>query len=75
MARRAAAARGNLGAVMNGANEAAVDLFLHDQIPFYRIPELVREAMDAVDYLPEITVEDVLESDRAARDIVHALVK
>lgn len=75
LARRAAAARGNLGAVMNGANEAAVDLFLHDQIPFYRIPELVREAMDAVDYLPEITVEDVLESDRAARDIVHALVK
>lgn len=75
LARRAAAARGNLGAVMNGANEAAVDLFLHDQIPFYRIPELVREAMDTVDYLPEITVEDVLESDRAARDIVHALVK
>ena len=75
LARRAAAARGNLGAVMNGANEAAVDLFLHEQIPFYRIPELVREAMDAVDYLPEITVEDVLESDRAARDIVHALVK
>ena len=75
LARRAAAARGNLGAVMNGANEAAVDLLLHDQIPFYRIPELVREAMDTVDYLPEITVEDVLESDRAARDIVHALVK
>lgn len=75
LARRAAAARGNLGAVMNGANEAAVDLFLHDQIPFYRILELVREAMDTVDYLPEITVEDVLESDRAARDIVHSLVK
>lgn len=75
LARRAAAARGNLGAVMNGANEAAVDLFLHDKIPFYRIPELVREAMDAVAYLPEITVDDVLESDQAARSIVHALVK
>lgn len=75
LARRAAAARGNLGAVTNGANEAAVDLFLHDKIPFYRIPELVREAMDAVAYLPEITVDDVLESDQAARSIVHALVK
>ncbi len=75
LARRAAAARGNLGAVMNGANEAAVDLFLHDRIPFYRIPELVREAMDAVDYLPEITVDDVLESDRAAREIVYSLAK
>ena len=75
LARRAAAARGNLGAVMNGANEAAVDLFLHDRIPFYRIPELVRGAMDAVDYLPEITVDDVLESDRAAREVVYSLAE
>ncbi len=75
LARRAAAARGNLGAVMNGANEAAVALFLSDRIPFYRIAELVREAMDTVGYLPEITVDDVLESDRAAREVVHSLVK
>ena len=75
LARRAAAARGNLGAVMNGANEAAVALFLSDRIPFYRIAELVREAMDTVAYLPEITVDDVLESDRAAREVVHSLVK
>ena len=72
LARRAATARGNLGAVMNGANEAAVDLFLQDRIPFYRIPELVRGAMDAVEYLPEITVDDVLESDRAAGEIVYS---
>lgn len=75
LARRAAAARGNLGAVMNGANEAAVALFLQDRIPFYRIPELVKEAMDAVDYMPDIRVEDVLESDCAAREIVHSLIR
>ncbi len=74
LARRAAAARGNLGAVMNGANEAAVDLFLHDKIPFYRIAELVQTAMDEVEYLPEITIEDVLASDRAAREIVKGLL-
>lgn len=75
LARRAAASRGNVGAVMNGANEAAVALFLQDRIPFHRIAELVREAMDTVDYLPEITVDDVLESDRAAREVVYSLVK
>lgn len=75
LARRAAEARGNLGAVMNGANEAAVELFLHDRIPFYRIPELVCAAMDTVPYLPEITVDDVLESDRAAREVVYSLAK
>lgn len=74
LARRAAAARGNLGAIMNGANEAAVELFLHDKIPFYRIPELVQAAMDNVEYLPEITIEDVLASDRAAREIVKGLM-
>lgn len=74
LARRAAAARGNLGAIMNGANEAAVELFLHDKIPFYRIPELVQSAMDNVEYLPEITIEDVLASDRAAREIVKGLL-
>lgn len=75
LARRAAAARGNLGAVLNGANEAAVELFLNDRIAFHRIPELVREAMDTVEYLPHITVDDVLQSDRAARSVVHSLVK
>lgn len=74
LARRASAARGNLGAIMNGANEAAVELFLHDKIPFYRIPELVQAAMDNVEYLPEITIEDVLASDRAAREIVKGLL-
>ena len=74
LARRAAAARGNLGAIMNGANEAAVELFLHDKIPFYRIPELVQAAMDNVEYLPEITIEDVVASDRAAREIVKGLL-
>ena len=74
LARSAAAARGNLGAIMNGANEAAVELFLHDKIPFYRIPELVQAAMDNVEYLPEITIEDVLASDRAAREIVKGLL-
>ena len=59
---------------MNGANEAAVDLFLHDKIPFYRIAELVQTAMDEVEYLPEITIEDVLASDRAAREIVKGLL-
>lgn len=75
LARRAAALRGNAGAVLNGANEAAVDLFLHDKIAFYQIAELVEAAMNQVDYLSEITVEDVLQSDRAAREIVYALAE
>jgi 1-deoxy-D-xylulose-5-phosphate reductoisomerase len=75
LARKAAKARGNLGAVLNGANEAAVDLFLHDKIAFTEIAELVEKAIEGVNYISEITVDDVLESDRAARRMVLACAK
>ena len=52
---------------MNGANEAAVALFLQDRIGFYDIPRLVRRAMDAVPFVSAPELEDVLKSDRAAR--------
>lgn len=75
LAKRAAGARGNMGAIMNGANEAAVDLFLHDRIAFSDIAELVAKAMDGVKYISDISVDDVLESDRAARRIVLDCMK
>ncbi|MDO5548521.1 MAG: 1-deoxy-D-xylulose-5-phosphate reductoisomerase [Eubacteriales bacterium] len=75
LARRAAKARGNLGAVLNGANEAAVDLFLKDKIAFTEIAELVGKAVEGVNYISEITVNDVLESDRVARRMVLDCVK
>lgn len=71
LAIQAAKKKGNMGAVLNGANEAAVDLFLTDKIPFYKIPELVEKAMSAVDYIEDISIDDVLESDRLARKIVY----
>lgn len=75
LARKAAKARGNLGAVLNGANEAAVDLFLHDKILFTQIADLVGKAVEGANYMTEITVDDVLESDRAARRMVLDCVK
>lgn len=67
LAREAAERGGNACAVMNGANEAAVALFLQDRIGFYDIPRLVRRAMDAVPFVSVPELEDVLKSDRAAR--------
>ncbi len=48
LAYRAIEEGGTTGAVLNGANEAAVGAFLDRAIPFGRIAELVRDAMDAV---------------------------
>ena len=57
---------------MNGANEAAVALFLKDEIGFYDIYDLVKGAVDAVPYITNPTLEDILESDRLARNFVAA---
>ena len=60
-------------AVLNGANEAAVGLFLRDEIRFLEIGELVAGALAAVPDGPADTLEQILEADRAAREAVYAL--
>ena len=59
-------------AIMNGANEAAVDLFLRDKIGFLDIPELVAHALDVVPPQPAEQLDTVLDADRAAREAVYS---
>lgn len=73
IARAAASERGNACAIMNGANEAAVDLFLHDKIRFLEIPERVERALSDVPRCQELTLARVLEADALARETVYAL--
>ena len=67
-----AAERGGTAcAVLNGANEAAVDLFLRDKIGFNDIPRRVRRAMDTVAVKDAPSLEDILTADRQARASVY----
>ena len=70
LARECAALGGTACPVMNGANEAAVALFLEDKIGFYDIYSLVRGAVDSVPFIAEPTLEQILEADRLAREYV-----
>ena len=70
LARECAKRGGNACAVMNGANEEAVAKFLADEIGFYDIYRLVRQAVDEVPYIDNPTLEQILESDRLARESV-----
>ena len=56
---------------MNGANEEAVAMFLRDEIGFYDIYDLVSRAVDAVPFVENPTLEQVLEADRLARQAVR----
>lgn len=61
---------GNSCAVMNGANEEAVALFLEDKIGFYDIYSLVAGALEAVPFVSDPTLEQILEADALARSAV-----
>ena len=71
LARRCAKMGGTACAVMNGANEEAVALFLADKIGFYDIYELVNRAVEEVPNVMEPALEDILEADRLARQSVR----
>ena len=58
---------------MNGANEEAVAMYLRDEIGFYDIYRLVSAAVDAVPFIQNPTLEEILETDRLARQQVKTL--
>lgn len=72
LAKDAAKAGGTAGAVLSGANEVAVGLYLRDAIGFYDIPALVRGAMDAVPFTGNPELEAIIEADRLARQYVSS---
>ena len=71
IAMEAAKTGGTACAVLNGANEAAVALFLQDKIVFGQIPELVEAALHQVPVQQNPTLEQVLQADADARDAVR----
>ncbi len=63
---------GNLGAVLNGANEEAVALFLQQRIGYCDIVRLTAAAVEAANYQQDPDLNDIFESDRWARGFVRA---
>lgn len=74
LARRAAEVGGTLPAVMNGANEAAVSLFLEERIAFPTIIELTERVMDAHTVQPSPTLAQITQADAWARQTIRQLL-
>jgi 1-deoxy-D-xylulose-5-phosphate reductoisomerase len=67
LARRAGAIGGTLPAVLNAANEIAVEAFVNRKINFPQIFETVRRTLDAHKVVLHPTLEQILEADNWAR--------
>ncbi len=74
LARTAAQEGGTLPAVLNAANEVAVEAFLNERISFDRIPVLIETAMDALEHQQERSLETVLVADQRTRNYVEDLL-
>jgi 1-deoxy-D-xylulose-5-phosphate reductoisomerase len=64
---RAVREGGTSGAVLNAANEVAVEAFLARRLKFTRIAAVVREVMDARPIVPAPTLDDIRAADTWAR--------
>ncbi len=65
---------GTAPAAMNGANEAAVKAFEAGKISFMDIPDVIRRVVDEHDFIPEPTIEKLLETDSKAKREIHEIV-
>lgn len=73
LARTAITKGGNAPAVLNGAGERAVELFLQRKIKFLDIFDLVENTLESVPFDAALTLEKIEESDRLAREKVSSL--
>jgi 1-deoxy-D-xylulose-5-phosphate reductoisomerase len=66
---------GTAAAILNAANEAAVDLFLQRKIKFTQIAEFVEEALQSIPLKNSPDIEEIFEADRVARKFVYSEVE
>jgi 1-deoxy-D-xylulose-5-phosphate reductoisomerase len=67
LARQAGETGGTLPAVLNAANEVAVEAFVNQKISFPQITQTVRRTMDAHKVMSHPALEQILEADAWAR--------
>ncbi len=65
---------GTMPAVLNGADEVAVEAFLDGEIPFMGIPKLIEEVISAHSVVDNPNIEDILSADRWAREKAKSLI-
>jgi 1-deoxy-D-xylulose-5-phosphate reductoisomerase len=74
LARRAGEAGGIMPAVLNAANEIAVEAFLEGRITFPSIWSLVEEAMNRSHNFARPSLDDIIQADGQARDLVREVL-
>ena len=64
-----------LPAVLNAANEVAVEAFLKNRLPFIKIPQIIEKTMEYHRVVKDPILNDILEADQWARKQAGDLIK
>ena len=65
---------GTLPAVLNGADEVAVEAFLNGKIGFMDIPKIIKRAMDEHKWISHPSLDDIINTDLWVRDFTKSLI-
>jgi 1-deoxy-D-xylulose-5-phosphate reductoisomerase len=74
LAYKAIEAGGTMPAVLNAANEIAVDAFLNRRVRFTDIPVIIERCMDAIEVKAAASLEIVLDQDKLARTVSNRII-
>jgi 1-deoxy-D-xylulose-5-phosphate reductoisomerase len=74
IAQEVATQGGTSSAIMNAANEIAVDSFLNKQIHYTDIAKLIEKTLEKTPSLSASSIENILKSDEHARHITKELI-
>lgn len=75
LAKKAGKEGGTLPTVFNGADEAAVELFMKKKLSYLGISEAIQRAMEDIENIADPSLEDILETDKLAREAVYKYYK
>lgn len=67
--------KGNLGAIVNAANDFAVDKFMNNEIEFLDIQKLIFYAMNHAKYIKNPSLNDIIKTNDEVRKMLLNLIK
>lgn len=65
---------GNMPCIMNAANEVAVEGFLHNNIGFLKMSDIIEKTMAKVSFVQKPSIDDYFKTDTEARRIAQGLI-
>ena len=65
---------GNMPCIVNAANEVVVAAFLHDEVGFLEMSDIIEKTMNKVAYIEHPTYDDYVATDAEARRVAQLLI-